>query len=112
MGSLIKYASRSKNGEGGLYWSKATDDGAPFRGARPPLLTQDEYETKVEKVSDAQVDIFDLSDEAQKQRYKEILDATLTGWYRIIFRDHQYDATRGTWRVLVEWAENYMELKR
>lgn len=110
MPSLIKYYDKQENCRGNLYWGRANDDGAPFRGKKAPLLRDNEFEKQAERVEDGHVEIFDLSDPEQKKRYEEILDAAINQWYTIYFRDWKYSEKRDTWLVLVEWSEAYMEI--
>lgn len=108
--SFVKYLNTPGNERGALHWGRAGVDGAPFRGPRSPLLKESEYEAYAERVYDAKVDTFDMSDKAQKLRYQEILDRSANRWYRVLACDRQFVESKNTWMVYLEWVEPHMEI--
>ncbi len=106
MASLQKFFGRRESNGQQLYWNRAGLDGAPFRGAQPPLLTEDEYDQRVVRVVDVQAEFFDVRDAAQKKAYLEVLDGAANGWFRILYRKMFVKRQPVHY---VEWAEFYLE---
>jgi hypothetical protein len=99
----------SGNGRGRIHWGRADIDGLPFRGSITPNMTTEEFEARLTRVADAKVDVFDMADIEQRKRYTEILDKIANGWAQCIGRDRQFSEAKGTWLVIIEWVEMYME---
>lgn len=111
--SLIKFKDRTNgNGRGKVFWNRAEEDGAPFRGPNAPTLKEAEFESLTRQVWDAKVETFDISDPESKKKLEEILDAASNQWYRVLFMDRQYVPERNTWMYLVEYAIPFRELSR
>lgn len=116
--SFLKF-SRSVKTSGGkpVHWNRASMDGAPFRGAKPPLLREEEIEQQVEKVDDVHYGLFDTSRPKQKicgRTYAEVMEGVVSQLYsltadRIFIRAK--DPKTGNFKILVyvEWAEAFME---
>ena len=118
--SFVKYANgRKPNADTKLYWSRAGEDGAPFRGAEPPTLTGPEYDNRVARVFDAKNRTFDTSNPADNKAYLDVIDKISNGWYQLIHRHHEpvviKDEKDGVTTVklkvlvYIEWLETYME---
>lgn len=100
---------------GSIWWHRAGVDGAPFRGKSLPLLKEHEYEDKVERVWDCHYGIFDTTKPAQTidgRTLQWVMDAAMSGWVKIIYRDHRWVETEEGAAMLqyVEWSEPYQEL--
>lgn len=110
MSSFVKYLDCGGGDRGNLYWGRSSIDGAPFRGTRAPLLREEEYEAYAERVYDAKVDVFDISDKEQAAKYKEVLDRAANKWYRILAKDMKFIEAKNNWLVYLEWVEPHMEI--
>lgn len=108
--SLVRFMNRNKD-DGGkpLHWHRASLDGAPFRG-HSPMLTGEEFEERVTKVADPHVELFDISDPAQKIGYLNVIDGAANGWFQILYikRPGEYDPANKT-VAYVEWVAYFME---
>ncbi len=105
--SLVKFFDRTRAPDGQkLFWSRADLDGVPFRGAGAPILSEEEYEHRVVRVSDFQFDFFDVAKPDEAKRFKDVWDCVLSGWFQFVHleRFHQ-----GTTRHYMEWVEFYMQ---
>lgn len=106
-GSLIKYADRLKDDDGKrLFWGRAEDEGAPFRGPAAPVLTEGEFEQRTHQVVDVKNGFFDVRDKSQNKQFLGILDAAANGWFRVLYIER---FVKGTSEHYVEWAEFYRE---
>lgn len=105
--SLIRYAeSRQTSGDKQLFWSRIHQDGLPFRGHGAPMLTDDEFETRVTRVADAKNGFFDTHDPAENAKFLQIFEAACNGWYRIVYLERFW---RKTTKHYIEWVEYYLE---
>jgi hypothetical protein len=114
--SFLKYANqpgvKAGNGRGPLNFSRVHLDGAPFRGT-PPMLKADEFSEYTETVYDANVDLFDLTDPAQKKKLQEIIDHVANNVYRVLRYDHHwYTKENGEpgLKVYMMWCSAQKEL--
>jgi|TARA_R110000824_G_scaffold111917_8_gene260781 hypothetical protein len=112
--SFLKFHQQTDgNGRGDVHWSRASRDGAPFRGDKIPLLRDEEYENLSERVYDANVETFDTSDQEQKDKLKQVLDASANGWYKVLCMERKWlklDDGGVKMCVYVEWVEPYQEI--
>ena len=110
MGNLLKYFG-NRNGDDDLQWGRVLSghDDMPFRG-RAPLMTNEEYESKVKEFCDTKVQIFDLSKPEELAAYTDILDRIANGFCRLIEREKVYDPETKNWRRYMEWTEPYKSL--
>lgn len=106
--SLVKFMNQKEAGGKPLYWGRADEDGAPYRGT-PPTLPREEFENRLARVCDPHNGVFDLGDPEQNKQYLEVLDKITNGWAQAIFVDRKYDEKKNTWLAYVEWVEVYME---
>lgn len=105
--SLIKYAGRSiSSGGKRLFWGRAGQDGAPYRGHYAPLMGDEEFEAKAVRICDARNAFFDVMNDEQNELYLSVLDRCMNGWFRLIHLERFY---AGSTKHYVEWAEYYME---
>ena len=81
--SMLKYMNERTD----LMWGRAKIDGAPFRGAAPPLLKEGEADTRLETVFDTYAETFDLSDPEQKARYLKVTGMVVNGWATLLKRE-------------------------
>lgn len=113
---FLKFKESNQGGD--LHWHRADRDGAPFRGAMPPLLKEEEFEDLSQKVLDSKVAIFDASDPTHRQHgrtYQEVLDGVVIGWFRLVCdRKYKWGKRKGklTMFVYVEWVETYVQLPK
>jgi|JI10StandDraft_1071094.scaffolds.fasta_scaffold264021_1 hypothetical protein len=110
MSSVLKYmrSFQPQSASSSLHWGRAAVDGAPFRGV-PSLMRDEEFEARTIRVSDAKVQMFDLSKPEHLATYQTILDRAANGWYRIIHVDRTWAPEKTHMMVYVEWAEQYIE---
>ena len=113
--SFLKFHHQTEgNARGDVHWSRASRDGAPFRGSQLPLLKEEEYENLSERVYDANVETFDTDDPEQKEKLQSILDAAANGWYKVLCMDRKWieNKTDGTAKmyVYIEWVAPYQEI--
>lgn len=105
--SLIRYAaSQRTSGDQQLFWGRIHQDGLPFRGHGAPMLTEDEFETRVNRVADAKNGFFDTHNPAENAKFLQICEAACNGWYRIVYLERFW---RKTTKHYVEWVEYYLE---
>jgi len=115
--SFLKYRDKntsSDNERGPLHFGRTAVDGLPFRGA-PVLLRDDEYQKYTEVVHDADIDIFDMGDPAQRDKLREIVDRSVNQWY-VIYRMQEKWVKRPdgsvTILVYVVWSVPQRELAK
>jgi len=110
-GSLFKYIDQRQDDQGrSLFWP-GSQEGFPFRGEKPPNLTDNEYEN-LRLFCDAFVDTFYMNDPEHKKRYQEILDRVANGWYFIRDRDRRWDDDKKCYVIFLEWIQVYAETPR
>lgn len=101
----------------GTLWGRVDEDGAPYRGAKVPLLRGDEGDQLLERVTDLFYGTFDTSKPDQKHfnhTLGDVLYGYGNGWYNIrSWREQWHTPTDGppTMYVFVVWDIPYMELK-
>jgi len=106
--SIFRYFERKENGKGALWWGRAEQDGAPFRGDVLPVLTEDEYDKYVKKGYDVQT-IHVRSDQNEELRQlTEILTAAANDLYRVMHMETAFH--EGVFHILVVYTEQYMEM--
>ena len=114
--SFIKQQNQREDNRGKLFWNRAGEDGAPFRGPMAPLLKEEEFEQLAERVYDAKFGVFDTSDPEQRimgRTLYEVLDGAVCDLYKVLYRDHRWGQNAGGTPVMfqyIEWAEPYQEL--
>jgi hypothetical protein len=109
--SLVKFSAELERNGQNLYWSRAGEDGVPFRGKQAPMLPDPVYEERVTKVADYRNSFFDVGDPAQNAQFLAIMDRCLNGWFHLMHLERFWagpDGRRTTYHY-VEWAEYYME---
>lgn len=118
--SFLKFRGESGDDRGQLYWSRASQDGLPFRGPAAPLLRDAEFEEYTERVEDVKIATFDTSQPYQRlpqgapkpRTYQEVLDGILSGWFKVLSRKHKWVDVDGkpVMFVYIEWSEPVLEL--
>jgi len=118
--AFLKYQKQNDTGNGGVFWSRANQDGAPFRGRTPALLREAEYEQLAERVYDGQYGLFNTRKPDQRcgspqpRTLQEVLDAIANGLYEMVDYDRFWHVPgpgkRPTVYVFIVWREPYMEL--
>jgi hypothetical protein len=116
--SFIKYAEnpdvKEGNGRGPMHFGRAHVDGLPFRG-KPVMLKEEEWDDFTEIVYDAQVELFDLSDDESKKRLQSVIDNVANGVFRVLRYDHHwYEKGDGipSIRVYLMWCSAQRELAK
>lgn len=110
MTSMLKFANRTDGGGGRrLYWGRAVQDGAPYRGQAPPQLTQEEFEEKTVRIFDAKNGTFNTGNKEENAEYLSVLDliANRMAGQVYIRRWRPKDAKHMV--VYIEWVEYYLE---
>jgi len=106
--SLLKFSNVKRHSSGDkLYWSRAPEIGAPFRGKEVPALTEDEAEQFLIKVADAKVGFFRMTSRRGRRRFIEILDKIANGWYRLVYIKRFYKTNPAV--HYIEWLEYYQQ---
>lgn len=104
--SLVKFANRRVHRGQQLHWHRADMDGSPFRGEMQ-FLTEEEYEQKVVRVGDPQVECFNLLDPVQKKAYLDVVDGIVNKWFELVFIQRFIKIDPPT--HYVEWVEYFYE---
>ena len=78
------------NGRGPLHFGRAHIDGMPFRGAKLPLLREEEFEQALETVYDAKSETFNLSIPEQKAKHDQVLDHCFNGCAYLQTREYKW----------------------
>ena len=105
---LSKYAEDLRSS--GYHTGRLDLDGMPYRGPSPGLLREDEYLDSVETAYDAGSQLFDLSDEEQRDAYVKILDELANGKNRLLFKENKLvEQPDGTVKAFayIEWVLPY-----
>jgi hypothetical protein len=89
-----------------LHWSRADEDGAPFRG-NPSHLTSEEYEQRVVRVGDPQAAFFDMTNEDSRKAYLDVVDGIVNKWFELVFIARFWKSEPPT--HYVEWVEYFYE---
>ena len=109
--SILKFLDQSdSNPRGKLYWGRSVLDGAPTRALNgPPILKEDEIDSRMYKRRDVKTRIFDLADAKQLGEYNEIMDSIYNGWFEVIDHDKRFVESTESWKALLIYAEVAME---
>jgi hypothetical protein len=111
--SLLKYRNKKSTDKGGekLWWNRASVDGLPFRGPTPPIMTEDEYESRVIRVATTHNGFFDVREVDGNSKYLEVLECCYNGWFQLVHLERFWVDPDGRKTTLhyVEWAEYYLE---
>jgi hypothetical protein len=128
--SLVKFSNQrmaNGNGKDRLFWGRVEEDGLPYRGTSPPMMTGPEFEEALVANGDFHKRTFDLSLPDDSKAYDEIMDRVASGWYRlgpdpqgnnpkkfftkVRYRDPQTGErrVRVLVQVYVEWYERFMQ---
>ena len=107
--SLVKYhGDKDGNGRGNFWWGRADKDGLPFRGRQIPNYKEEEFEDRLVIVGDAKAELFDVTEDNEtRQRYLEVVDRIVNGWYVCLHREHHF--SDGKMLVYIEWVERCVE---
>ena len=104
--SLVKFANRTVRNGQRLWWHRADIDGLPFRGADVPIMPEEEFQSRVVKLSDFRNGFFDIADPEQNKQYCDVMECIANGWFQL---RHQVFFWQNTTKHYVEWLEYYME---
>ncbi len=110
--SIVKFLNQKNGGDRGqLYWGRASIDGAPMRSSAQqlPLLKEEEFETRVQRVHDTKVKVFDLAIPEQLLEYQDTLDHMTNEWWIMLYHERQFVAGTNNWKALLIWSEPHME---
>ena len=119
--SFLKYTGEvNGNGRGSVYYGRAGQDGAPFRGHGVPLLREHEFEELAERVYDAYHGTFDTSNPTMRQppnsehgrTLQEIIERKENGWFKLLTWNERWvkKGDEPVMDVFVVWSEPYQEL--
>lgn len=104
---LIKYFNRSNAADGRkLFWGRAGDDGAPYRGDVPPLMPEEEYESRAVRVNDFKKGFFDVHDPVEGKGYDEVMECCANGWFKLVYIERFWQNSS---KHYVEWLEIFLE---
>lgn len=106
MASLLKYSARINSNGRKLFWDRAHIDGLPFRGDQAPMMNEDEFDAKTSSVVDFRNAFFDTAIPAENQKYLDVVECCLNGWFRCVHLERFW---QGTTKHYIEWAEYYLE---
>lgn len=108
--SLAQYMGQKQTASGDpLHWGRADIDGVPFRGKSLPAMSEAEMETRLRKVADPQVKVFDMTKPEDVKEYQQVLGKITAQWATCIFVDRQFVEAEKKWLVYLEWADWYMQ---
>jgi hypothetical protein len=108
--SLVKFTNRKVHRGKKLHWGRVQRDGLPYRGAFPPMYTEEEFEQAVVRVGDPQAETFKLDDRDQHQAFLQVLDGIVNGWFQCLFIERYRSPKKPTeWYAHVEWVEYFLE---
>jgi hypothetical protein len=110
--SLVRHMHQTDGGErGDLHWGRAGRDEAPFRGHRPPVLREEEYNDQVVRTGDPHIRVFDMSVPEDQEAYLDVLTKIINGnWGQAVHVDRQFVPEKNNWVVYFEWVQWYMEM--
>lgn len=94
---------RLPGGDEPLYWGRADVDGAPYAG-RPPLLSEEEAETRLVTSYHVQSATLDSSDPEDEKKLTDIVKRCCNGWYRMLQFDREFIADEKKWLYRCIWA--------
>jgi hypothetical protein len=80
-------------------------DGLPYRGPVPDLKENDPEHLQPQFKQKAHVDVLELWDKKQLDRYRDICQVVANGFGAISKEDMQYDEQKKGWRVFIRWLE-------
>jgi hypothetical protein len=106
MSSLVKFVdTTSRNGQK-IWWHRSNIDGLPFRGPQPPIMPDEEYESRAVRVADVRNGFFDTTSVEQNKQFCEVMECCFNGWFQMVYIERFWN---GSTQHYVEWAEYYME---
>lgn len=87
-------------------------DDIPFVGSGSPLIKRNDPDSRQLRVgSRFHCAVFDVGDEEQRKEYERTLSVVYSlaasGRTAITNIDRQYDSSTRSWRVYLEWRENF-----
>jgi len=111
----MKFATQTGNSKEQLYWGRCDIDGAPYKGAPLPPMSEEELEERLVKVAEPHVRIFDLHNSEDVKEYTAVLDKIANGAASLLHREHLHTTiekrdgdsvvTDVHMKVYIEWAE-------
>ena len=83
-------------------------EGVPFRGSSIPHVKEtDPYHMQPQIGSKVHVEILDLSDEKQLERYQKVCQMIANAFGKISQERIEYDDKKKNWRVFIRWLEMF-----
>lgn len=104
--SLVRHFNETQRDGQRLWWGRVEEDGIPYRGDAPPLMTEDEYEDRVVKVASFKNDYFDTADREQNALFRAVMECCVNGWFELVFIERFW---QGTTKHYLEWTEFFKE---
>lgn len=83
-------------------------EGLPFRGRIPSLKDSDPVQPQVG--TQVYVDILDLSNKGDLEKYRQICQVVGNGIATISAEERVYDEDKKNWRVFIRWVLNYTHM--
>lgn len=87
-------------------------EGVPFRGSVPDLRTSDPEQLQPQFGQKVHIEILELWDTKQLERYREICQVVANGFGAVSKEDTQYDNSKKNWRVFIRWLEYYTTVEK
>ncbi len=110
MSGLLRFAGVNEDYKGRkLFWGRAGQDGAPFRGDAIPQYTEEEFETRVHRVMDARNGTFNTGDPKQNMEFLQVMDRIANNWAVAIVIKRRWPRNAEHPSVYIEWFEYYLE---
>jgi hypothetical protein len=104
---LIKHFSKTDAEDGRkLFWGRAAEDGAPYRGEIPPLMPEEEYESRVARVNDFRNGFFNVKLPEENKKFCEIMECCANGWFRLNYIERFWHNSECHY---IEWIEIFLE---
>ena len=104
--SLVHHATQTQRNGHKLFWGRAEEDGAPYRGQVPPLLREEEHQARTIRVRDFRFGFFDVSKSDQGEAYRQVCEACANGWFQPVFIERFRNNSTIHY---MEWVEYYQE---
>ncbi len=102
--NFARYHKEKQDTDGEPLWWPGGPDGFPFRGSRPPTVTDTEYQDLVSAAKVRQK-LFYLNKEEDAKDYIIVREKCANGLFIPIDRDRVWDEETNNYRVYLEWAE-------
>jgi hypothetical protein len=88
-------------------------NGLPLRTVNDsvPLIKSEELDYVLREAAEGHVDIFDLNDPEQFDKYRNLIRLCAIGWAETSFIERRWVESTGSWKVYIEYVLYYHEPK-